>query len=240
MSSKSKRRFSVLIGALLLYATTLQTHAAIITVTNTNDSGPGSLRQALADANDGDLINFAVTGTIVLTSGGLGIDKAVTISGPGSDQLSIDGNQAQFQCVFGVAHDNVTISGLTITDGTCGIYSDHASLTVSNCVVTANKGDNSFGGIGINNLLGPVAPVQHGNPREAREAYANHPAGFATLTVANCVISDNSGSGIENQSAIVTIINSTISGNSVGNSGGQFGEGGGIYTGGASSPGTSR
>ena len=34
----------------------------IITVTNTNDSGPGSLRQALVDANDGDEITFAVTG----------------------------------------------------------------------------------------------------------------------------------------------------------------------------------
>src|SRR5262249_44901694 len=31
-------------------------------VTNTNDSGPGSLRQALVDANDGDVIGFAVTG----------------------------------------------------------------------------------------------------------------------------------------------------------------------------------
>ena len=37
---------------------------------------------------------------------------------------------------------------------------------------------------------------------------------FATLTVANCVISDNSGSGVENLSATVTIIDSTISGNS--------------------------
>ena len=53
------------------------------------------------DANDGDTITFAVTGTIVLTSGGLAINKNVTISGPGPDQLSIDGNQAKFQCVFG-------------------------------------------------------------------------------------------------------------------------------------------
>jgi hypothetical protein len=42
-----------------------------ITVTNTNDGGPGSLRQARADANDGDTIDFAVTGTIELTSGEL-------------------------------------------------------------------------------------------------------------------------------------------------------------------------
>ena len=32
--------------------------ANTITVTNTNDSGPGSLRPALADANDGDTIHF--------------------------------------------------------------------------------------------------------------------------------------------------------------------------------------
>src|SRR6476659_4267618 len=55
--------------------------ANVITVTNGNDSGPGSLRQALHDANDGDTITFAVTGTIVLTSGGLVLDKNVTISG---------------------------------------------------------------------------------------------------------------------------------------------------------------
>ena len=33
-------------------------NAATFTVINTNDSGAGSLRQALADANDGDTINF--------------------------------------------------------------------------------------------------------------------------------------------------------------------------------------
>ena len=45
--------------------------ATTITVTNTNDSEPGSLRQALADANDGDTIDFDVSlkgQTIALTS----------------------------------------------------------------------------------------------------------------------------------------------------------------------------
>jgi len=88
---------------LLLCAIAMQLRAATITVTNTNDSGPGSLRQALTIANDGDTIAFAVTGTIGLTSGGLVISKSVTISGPGADQLSIDGNQAELQCVFGIA-----------------------------------------------------------------------------------------------------------------------------------------
>ena len=71
------------IGVLLLYAVALPVHAATILVTNTNDSGPGSLRQALTIANDGDTIGFAVTGTINLTSGELVIDKNIIISGPG-------------------------------------------------------------------------------------------------------------------------------------------------------------
>ncbi len=109
------------VGVLLLAATTMSAHAATITVTNTNDSGPGSLRQALANANNGDTINFAVTGMISLTSGGLGITKNVTISGPGFNQLAVNGNQALF--VFGVfPQRTVSISGLRITNGQYGIY----------------------------------------------------------------------------------------------------------------------
>src|SRR5437879_2089538 len=101
------------VATLLLCAMVMQARAATITVTNTNDSGPGSLRQALTIANDGDTITFAVTGTIGLTSGGLPVTKNLTISGPGADQLSIDGNQALL--VFGIFPEKTAaISGLTI------------------------------------------------------------------------------------------------------------------------------
>src|SRR5882724_227435 len=53
--------FASFLSALCLIA--LSTQAATITVTNTNDSGAGSLRQAIADAHDGDTIDFGVTGT---------------------------------------------------------------------------------------------------------------------------------------------------------------------------------
>jgi hypothetical protein len=120
---------------LLLAATTMSAHAATITVTNTNDDGPGSLRQALAIANNGDRINFAVTGTITLIDDGLLVNKNVTVSGPGANQLSIDGSNTS-QGVFHVVSDEaVTISGLTVTNGGIGIANDEAILTVSNCVV---------------------------------------------------------------------------------------------------------
>src|SRR4030095_6202773 len=56
--------------------------ANTITVTNGNDSGPGSLRQALADANDGDTINFDPSvGIVMLTTAELAIGKSITVSG---------------------------------------------------------------------------------------------------------------------------------------------------------------
>jgi hypothetical protein len=44
--------------------------AAVILVTNTNDSGAGSLRAAIASAASGDTVDATgVSGTITLTSG---------------------------------------------------------------------------------------------------------------------------------------------------------------------------
>src|SRR5437764_14496259 len=83
-------RFAI---GLLLYAVALPVDAATVTVTNTNDSGAGSLRQALTIANDGDIIGFAVTGTISLTSGELVIDKNIIISGPGPGLLTVARSQ---------------------------------------------------------------------------------------------------------------------------------------------------
>src|SRR5437667_5377276 len=90
--------------------------ANIIVVTNTADSGPGSLRDALAAAIDGDTIDATgISGTILLTSGELQITHAVTIAGPGPESLSIDGN-ATFR-VFDNLTSGASISGFTITNG---------------------------------------------------------------------------------------------------------------------------
>src|SRR4029079_11945373 len=71
-------------------------------VTNLNDGGPGSLRQALRDANGApngtntDKITFqtGLTGTITLTSGQLYATDAVNIVGPGAATISVDGGNS--------------------------------------------------------------------------------------------------------------------------------------------------
>src|SRR5262249_23584395 len=103
--------------------------ATTISVTNTNDSGPGSLRAALAAANDGDTIDATgISGTIILTSGQLLVSKSVTIAGPGANRLTISGNYAQ-RVLFinpgapGAASPpsgpfpTVSISGVTLAHG---------------------------------------------------------------------------------------------------------------------------
>ena len=94
-------------------------HAATLTVTNNNNSGPGSLRQAIADANSGDTITFdpgILPGTITLTSGSyLIVDKDLTIDGPGASDLAIDGNNASR--VFLISGGTVAISDVTIQNG---------------------------------------------------------------------------------------------------------------------------
>ena len=54
-------------------------------------SGAGSLRQAIIDAVPGDTIDLTgVSGSILLTSGRLLINKDLTVNGPGASALTID------------------------------------------------------------------------------------------------------------------------------------------------------
>src|SRR5262249_11924840 len=119
-----------------------RTVPSMFTVTNKLDSGPGSLRQAVIDANTNPgahTIVFAkgVSGTIKLTSGELLVTGSVTINGPGANQLAVSGIDASR--VFDIAASgtmNVTISGLTITHGYAadrggGIVNRNANLNLA-------------------------------------------------------------------------------------------------------------
>ena len=78
--------------------------------------GNCTLREAISSACVGSTIDFAAgLGTIELGAGGaLMVDTAVTIAGPGADQLTVDGNS--HDVVFDI-RAQATISGLTITGG---------------------------------------------------------------------------------------------------------------------------
>jgi parallel beta-helix repeat protein len=128
--------------------------ATTITVTNLDDSGAGSLRDALANAADGDTINFqaGLTGTLTLTTGQLEVNDAVTVTGPGSGVVTIDGNAASSVFYLNApGNADITISGLTITNGHAahggGIDNDDEHLTVADALVTANHSTDWGGGI---------------------------------------------------------------------------------------------
>jgi hypothetical protein len=213
----------------------LSTRAATITVTNTNDDGAGSLRQAIAGSHNGDTIEFAVAGIISLSTGELLVDKSITISGPGAASMTVDGNLASrvFHVSSGVT---AAIAGLTITNGTGwadelantggGIYNDHATLALDSCTVSGNYA--GYGGGGAHNRSGTLtvtnstfsdnwaaAPHNVGSGGAIlNDAYD----GNATLAVINSTFSSNRtyylGGGIYNDAgATLTVNNSTFSGN---------------------------
>jgi len=176
--------------------------ATTITVTSTTDSGPVSLRDAIATASSGDNIHFSVTGTIALTTSALIVAKSVTISGPGASNLAVSGSHAVqvFKVNSGAI---VTISGLTIENGSAsgggaGIF-NLGTLTLSNSTVSGNSTDSEGGGI----------------------------FNAGTLTVTNTMVSGNSvsccyGGGIFNLGTL-TVTNGTVAGNSVPSGGGGIG-----------------
>jgi large repetitive protein len=191
-------------------------------VTNTNDNGAGSLRNAIVTACAGDAITFSNTTaggavnfsdgslhTITLTSGELGISQNLTITGPGANLLTLSGNNASR--VINIQSGTATISNLKVSGG-------------------AVTGGNNGGGVlnaGTLNLI---------NTAVSSSTTANQGGGIfnsGTLTIVNSTSSGNtalSGGGVYNNGSL-TLINATLSGNSAtGQGGGLFSGGNGAFT----------
>ena len=194
--------------------------AASFVVTNLNDSGKGSLRQAILDATSSpgaDTITFGVSGTILLSSTlGAGDAAGLTIDGTGQS-ITISGNDVvRVMRVSGV----LTLRNLTIADGNANSSSAFPGWG---------------GGIVAFGMLTVTGSTFSGNHATAGGAIAN----FDTLTVTGSTFSENNakaspafqglgGGGIYNGGKL-DVTDSTFSGNTASYDGGIYNNGGGIY-----------
>ncbi len=212
----------------LACALALSAHATVIVVTNTNDSGPGSMRQALAVANDGDTIDATgISGVINLTSGELLVETSVTINGPGADLLAVDGNMISRGFRIPVSGKTIAISGFTIRNGHAGNAGggidneNNDTLMITNCTVSGNTA-----GLGGGMFNG--GPLTIGSITVSGNSAANgggiYNSGGGTATITDSTFSGNtasSGGGVFNIGTF-TITNSTLSNNSASLGGGVF------------------
>jgi beta-glucanase (GH16 family) len=190
-----------------------------VTILNNADHGAGSLRKALNDVCVNGTIHFSDTlagQTITLSSGPYILGKNVNIDGSAAPGLTINGNHA----------DRILI----VNAG--------ASASVSNLVIANGEATDLAGGILINgNLTLDHVVVQNNHVNTAsfdpstdfwKGGGGIYVGGGGMLQMNNTTVRDNStqlvdGGGLYGfPGSTITITNSTISGNTAGNTGGAF------------------
>src|SRR6476646_8496193 len=227
--------------------------ATTITVINGNDSGPGSLRQAFAGANDGDTINFDPSvGTVTLTTAELAIEKSVTLSGAPQMVTVMRASQTEFRIFHvmpghSVEIDGVTISGGHITgDNGGGILNDNSTLTIAHCtvsgnaIVSASSGNNFGGGIHNSGTMTLDQVIVNNNNAVWGGQGSGVPSGggisnTGTMTIIAGTVQSNYGfwsAGGIYDTGMLTITGSTITDNRTDNPGHFGAYGGGIVNGG--------
>jgi len=200
------------------------TYAATFTVTNLNDSGAGSLRDAVTQANAAigpDTIDFTVTGTIPLATQ-IVIGDDLTISGPGAASLTVSPTGTDRVFYINDANPTVTISGITIqrtSGGTIGkggaIYNYAGNLTIQNSVISGNQSSDKGGAIyNYGGTVNIVNSTLSGNSAANKGGAIYNYGG--TVNITNSTLSGNTaaaGGGIYNYNGTVSIVSSTLSGN---------------------------
>jgi hypothetical protein len=207
-----------------------------VVVLNNNDSGAGSLRQAVSTAVNGTYIIFSnsLAGTTIrLTSGVLLISTNLTIDAsalPGG--LTINGNHNGniLKVASGVSS---TLDSLTLTNGYliggdgAGIYNG-GTLSLSNCTLAGNT---FYGTAGQGGAIGNLGQLSLNGC-----TFSSNVAGYggailnqgALCSMQNCTFSGNSstagngGAIINDGGATLNIVNCTFAGNTAAGSGGAI------------------
>jgi hypothetical protein len=176
-------------------------------VTDTADSGYGSLRFALATISEGGTIVFStgLAGKTIVLESPMVIEKDVTIAGPGGGVL-ISGNQVSR--VFSILENAVvTLENLHILQGkatgTGGGILNEGTLILNDCIISENQAAHG-GGIWNNSVLAMTHCTIADNLASGDEASCGGGIGNrkgGTITLTNCLIADNRanvGGGIGN------------------------------------------
>lgn len=196
---------------------------ATFAVTSLADAGPGSLRQAILDANalpGADLVDLsAIEGTISLASGDMLITDPVSIVGPGRDVLTIDAQQKSriFHADYFHKLGSLSISGLTLANGLTKADNDgggaiRSSQLIELTITESTIRDSSTEGRGSSG--GAVFSAGHVILIDSM-IDGNHTAG-----------QDAHGGGVYSWLDNVSLVRSTVADNWTA---GKSAEGGGVY-----------
>jgi hypothetical protein len=232
---------AVLIPALLMLFLAGGATASAQVVTNSADSGPGTLRSAITNAASGAVITFApsLSGATITLSNTLTINTNLTIDAsalPGGLQINGNGSVRIFNVASSIT---VFLNSLTITNAYSAYYGggieNAGTLTLTNCTLSGNYANDVGGGICNDGLLTLNQCTLSGNNAAWGGGLYN---GAGRITLNQCTLSGNSawygpgdmssgGGGIYNEGT-VTLNQCTLSGNSATYIHGYDGGGGGI------------
>ena len=188
---------------------------------------------------------FAAPGpyTINLTGALPNLSSDMTINGPGAKVLTVKRNTGGNYTVFTIASGNVTLDGLTISNGNAGAGSGGGILnnstgivTVSNSAISGNTAGADGGGI-LNNLAAGTLNITNStiSGNSAAHGGALGIVSSATVNITNSTISGNlatlDGGGVYNLNSTTVITASTITNNRADNDTNGSGTGGGVFRG---------
>jgi len=191
--------------------------AASIAVTNCNDSGPGSYRQAVADALSGDTIDLTNTGcsTITLTTGDvITAVNDLTLQGPGALGLTISGGYT-YRPLEHIGSGTVTINDVSIADGKKYLADGGFGNASGGCIASG------AGTVAINNSW--IKYCDAGSSSTTTPVRGGAVFGYTGVTVIDSIVSGSTahssasgayGGGVYT-TGFLTVAYSTIRGNSV-------------------------
>jgi hypothetical protein len=189
--------------------------AAPLSVDTTADSGIGSLRQAITDANldpDADVITITATGTLALESNLPPINQPVQIVGPAGGFI-VDGQGSWNTLnIFGSPGLDVTISDLSLVNSSGnGIYASAAGLTLTRVTIDDSA---LYGYYALGGTSALTDVTVEGSANNNIELLLSNPAQSATFTDVTSRSSDFAGLGADLTSgAQLTITGSAFSNN---------------------------